>query len=62
VNLQYVNEELRGRITDFMNNPTVSYWLKKATEDNLNRDCIDALRDAKDLVYILEDVASSMEE
>jgi hypothetical protein len=62
MNLQYVSEELRRRITDFLNNPTVSYWLKRAIEDNLDRDCIDALRDAEDLVSILEDVATSMEE
>jgi hypothetical protein len=62
MNLEYVSQELRERIEDFIDNPTVSFWLSEAIEENLNRDCVEALRDAEDLVAILRDVVTSIEE
>lgn len=42
-------------IEEILNDPTVSFWLKRAIKELLNRDCVDALRDAEILVQIMKD-------
>jgi len=60
-NLKYVSGALMDEIQDFMENPTISFWLSGAIKANLDRDCVDALKDAKQLVAILEDVVNDIQ-
>ena len=38
---------------EILTSPCTSYWLKAAIKANLNRDCLDALRDAEVLTEVL---------
>ena len=40
-------------IEDVLQDPAVTYWLKRALESSLQRDPVDALRDAEFLVALL---------
>jgi len=41
-------------ITELMNDPSTSYWLKDSIKSALTRDIVDALTDAEMLVSILQ--------
>ena len=45
---------LTGASLSALRNPTTSNWLRKAIEDSLDRDPVDALSDARHLVAILQ--------
>lgn len=43
-----------GRIATIMADPCTSYWLKDTLRSAFNRDPVDALRDAEQMVAILK--------
>ena len=43
------------KLAAFLVDPSVSYWLRDAIRSALERDCVDALRDAEELVEILKE-------
>jgi hypothetical protein len=47
-----MNIEATPKLAEFLEDPSVSFWLKSAIRSALDRDCVDALRDAEDLVTI----------
>jgi hypothetical protein len=51
-----INEEpyqYSVREKELLTKPDVSYWLKNQITESVQRDCLDALRDAQELVEIL---------
>ncbi len=46
-------ESAQAMATRIMNDPSASYWLKRAVDDAMHRDCCDALSDAETLVALL---------
>jgi hypothetical protein len=48
------------QIRDVIASPVTSFWLKHALADALERDCLDALRDAELLAYLLKDRFESL--
>lgn len=51
-------ESAQAMATRIMNDPTASFWLKKAVDACMRRDCCDALNDAEVLVELLTKVAN----
>jgi hypothetical protein len=43
------------KIAEILNDPTTSYWLSDALRSALNRDCLDAARDAELLAQVLKE-------
>ena len=51
---------MNERITEILNDPCCSYWLKDALKSAINRDCLDAARDADLLAEILRERCDSI--
>lgn len=50
--------KLTPLVEQTLSSPTASNWLKDSLKTALNRDCVDALRDAEILVTLLEQVVA----
>ncbi len=46
-------ESAQAMAQRIMTDPAASYWLKRAVDDAMRRDCCDALNDAETLVALL---------
>lgn len=51
-----MNATLEEELADVRSNPCSSYWLKRAVEELLKRDCLDASIDAEILNRIMKKV------
>lgn len=51
-------DEAMERIDAVLRAPDVRYWVKTALTDSLNRNCVDAARDAELLAQLLRDRAN----
>jgi hypothetical protein len=47
--------KIEFKIIEVLNDPSTSFWLKKALEDNLKRDPVDAAIDADILFHLLKE-------
>lgn len=55
-NTQYCTTRTRQQIRDILESPSVSGWLKDALRSALDRDCVDAARDASTLASLLRSI------
>ena len=46
---------MTGKVKMLLADPTVSFWLKKALKENLDRDPVDTVRDARLLLDVLNE-------
>lgn len=60
-NLRYATDDVRRFVTDKLASPGCHWAVRDIVLDGLNRDCLDAARDAQDAAALLEMVRISIE-
>lgn len=60
-NLTYCSPQLRQKVEEFLGNPSVRDSVRHAVRIGLERDCVDAARDAETVAAILGDVCDDLQ-
>lgn len=58
--MQFNLDQAMEHIDAALRAPDVRYWVKTALTDSLNRNCVDAVRDAELLAQLLRDKANAL--